>query len=92
MSPEEADQRLKSMRPFEERAPGADWTYKNNGTREELAAAVNAELDRIYALHQSGEPLSSVFGVWWAPYARKYAEQLAAAGTPVPPDIAKAGS
>src|ERR1051325_10014335 len=88
MSSQEADQRLKSMRPFEERAPGADWTYRNNGTREELAAAVNAELDRILAIHRSGQRLHSVFPAWWGPYAKKFAERLAAAGTPVPPDIA----
>jgi dephospho-CoA kinase len=89
MSPEEADQRLKSMRPFEERAPGADWTYRNNGSREDLAAAVNAELNRVVALHRDGQVPVSVFGPWWAEFLEKNRDRLAAAGTPAPADAGK---
>ncbi len=89
MSAEEADQRLKSMRPFDERAPGADWTYRNNGSREELASAVHAELDRILALHRDGALTISVFGPWWAKFLDKNRERLAAAGTPAPDDAGR---
>ncbi|KAA0240462.1 MAG: dephospho-CoA kinase [Chloroflexi bacterium CFX7] len=65
MSAEEANQRLASMRPFEQRAPGADWAVKNNGTREDLAAAVYSELDRVVALHRCGNLPASVFEPWW---------------------------
>jgi dephospho-CoA kinase len=50
MTEAEAKQRLASMRPFEQRAPGADWTYKNNGSLDDMRAAVNAELDRLIRL------------------------------------------
>ncbi len=65
MSVEEANQRLASMRPFEQRAPGADWTYKNNGSREELAAAVTAELDRVIRIRKAAKLPESVFPEWW---------------------------
>ncbi len=80
MSAEEANQRLASMRPFEQRAPGADWTVRNNGTREELAAAVNAELDRIVPLHRSGELPPSAFDPWWQALAAAARPLLKAAG------------
>lgn len=80
MSAEEANQRLASMRPFEQRAPGADWTCKNNSTREELAAAVNAELDRIVALHQAGELPASVFEPWWQALVAAARPMLRASG------------
>jgi dephospho-CoA kinase len=84
MSEEEATSRLASMRPFEQRAPGADWTYRNNGTVEELRSAVNAELDRIVALHRAGELPKSVFMAWWEPFLKAGREALKAAGVKVP--------
>jgi dephospho-CoA kinase len=90
MSPEEADQRLRSMRPFEERAPGADWSYRNNGSWEELAATVNAELDRVLALHRAGGLQTSAFGQWWAEFLEKNKERLAQAGVPAPADAGRA--
>jgi dephospho-CoA kinase len=65
MSEEEANQRLASMRPFEQRAPGADWTYKNNGSYDELRAAIEGELERVRELHRRGELPGSVFEPWW---------------------------
>ena len=44
MSEEEANQRLKAMIPVDVRAPGCDWVYRNNGSRDELSTAVAAEL------------------------------------------------
>ncbi|MGE5594846.1 MAG: hypothetical protein ACM3S1_02285, partial [Hyphomicrobiales bacterium] len=79
MSEAEADQRLKSMVPFEVRAPGADWTYRNNGTMEELRAAVTAELNRIRVLHRKGELPVSVFESWWKPFIEKRRAALKAA-------------
>lgn len=84
MSEEEANQRLKSMVPLEIRAPGADWVYKNNGSLEELRAAVNTELDRVRALHAARELPQSAFGAWWAIFLEKNKERLAKAGVPAP--------
>jgi dephospho-CoA kinase len=84
MSEAEANQRLASMRPFEQRAPGADWTYRNNGTVEELRLAVNAEFDRVVALHQAGELPKSRFMSWWEPFLAQSREALKAAGVKVP--------
>lgn len=86
MSEEEAHQRLRSMRPFEQRAPGADWTYLNNGTLEELEAAVNAELDRIVALKKEGKLKRSVFGPWWAEHLEAGKEALIKSGVKLPTD------
>jgi dephospho-CoA kinase len=84
MSEEEATSRLASMRPFEQRAPGADWTFMNNGSVEELRTAVNAELERIVPLHRSGELPKSVFMAWWEPFLAAAREGLKAAGVKVP--------
>ncbi len=86
MSEEEANQRLRSMRPFEQRAPGADWTYMNNGTREELEAAANVELDRIVALKKAGRLKRSVFGPWWADHLEAGKEVLIKSGVKLPTD------
>ncbi|MCZ2108642.1 MAG: dephospho-CoA kinase [Dehalococcoidia bacterium] len=86
MSEEEANQRLRSMRPFEQRAPGADWTYMNNGTREELEAAANVELDRIVALKKAGKLKRSVFGPWWADHLEAGKEALIKSGVKLPTD------
>jgi dephospho-CoA kinase len=80
MSEEEARQRLASMRPFEQRAPGADWAYRNNGSLEELKAAVDAELDRVLALHRTGSLAPSVFEPWWKELIEKNRAAIAAAG------------
>lgn len=84
MSVEEADQRLRSMRPFEQRAPGADWAYRNNGTLEELEAAVTSELDRIVALHNAGELKRSKFGPWYAGELDRNRARMEAAGAKLP--------
>ncbi|MGH2610797.1 MAG: dephospho-CoA kinase, partial [Tepidiformaceae bacterium] len=84
MSEEEATSRLASMRPFEQRAPGSDWTYKNNASVEELRSAVNAELDRIVALHLAGTLPESGFQAWWAEWLEKNREAIKAAGVKVP--------
>ena len=84
MSEAEVDQRLKSMRPFEERAPGADWSYKNNTTLDDLRSAVNGELDRILTLFRAGTLTESVFGAWWAEFLEKNKERLKAAGVAAP--------
>lgn len=80
MSEEEANQRLKSMVPFEVRAPGADWTYRNNGSIEDLRAAVLGELERIRALHAAGTLPKSVFEAWWEPFVAKRRAEIEAAG------------
>ena len=80
MTAAEADQRLASQRPFAERAPGADWTYLNNGSLEELEGAVRSELDRIVALHRQGTLPGSVFGPWWESFKERAQEAMKAAG------------
>lgn len=71
MTVEEANQRLASMKPFAEREPGVDWHYENNGTREELEAAVVAELQRLLALQKSNSLPPSKFGPWWEDFIAK---------------------
>lgn len=83
MSDEEANQRLASMIPLEIRAPGADWVYKNNGTMDDLRAAVNAELDRILAVRKSGGKLESKFHAWWAEFLERNKERLAKTGVTI---------
>lgn len=80
MTEAEADQRIKAMIPASQRAPGADWVYFNNGTREELVAAVNGELTRIHELHKKGELPKSVFTPWWDKFIETRREALAKAG------------
>lgn len=88
MSEEEANQRLKAMIPFEVRAPGADWTYRNNGTREALDAIVGAELARILVLHRAGQLPPSVFPQWWQAFIAPRREQLRAAGVALADEVA----
>lgn len=74
LSEADARQRLASQRPFETRAGGADWTYINDGTLDELRDAVNAEFDRIVALHRRGELPQSKFHAWYAAFEGKEEE------------------
>lgn len=83
MTEAESRQRLASMRPFEQRAPGADWTYKNNGSLEEMRAAVHGELDRLRALKQEGNLPESIFPGWWEQYREAYKKTSEAAGQKV---------
>jgi hypothetical protein len=71
------------MIPLEIRAPGADWVYKNNGTLEDLRAAVDAELDRILAARKAGQKLESKFPAWWAVFLEKNKERLAKTGATI---------
>ncbi|MEO8541575.1 MAG: dephospho-CoA kinase [bacterium] len=91
MSEAEANQRLASMIPLEIRAPGADFVYKNNGTLDELRAAVNVELDRLLGLRKTGEQLQSTFPAWWADFLEKNKERLKKSGVTIP-DSAKPGA
>jgi dephospho-CoA kinase len=84
MGEEEANQRLASMRPYEQRRPGSDWGYLNNGSREELVSAVNGEFDRIVELHRAGKLPESAFGPWWAEWLEKNRANLEASGVKVP--------
>jgi dephospho-CoA kinase len=79
----EAEQRLKSMAPLDFRIPGADWVYMNNGDREELEAAVTAELERITALHKAGTLAASKFVPWWRAFLQENRERLEKAGVKV---------
>ncbi len=87
MSVEEADQRLKAMIPVTFRAPGCDWVHHNTGTREDLAAAVDAELARVQALHAAGGLPLSVFGPWWAAFIAERRDQLKKAGISLADEI-----
>jgi len=83
MTDAEAKQRLASMRPFEQRAPGADWTYKNNGTLDDMRTVVWAELDRLRALKAKGALPQSVFPGWWETFREQYQKASEAAGQKV---------
>ncbi|GIW13254.1 MAG: dephospho-CoA kinase [Tepidiforma sp.] len=89
MTEAEANQRLASMVPLEVRAPGADWVYRNNGTLEELRAAVYGELDRLLAKRAAGETLESRFPAWWAAFLEKNRERLKQTGVTIPDGEAK---
>lgn len=80
MSEEEANSRLKSMVPAPVRAPGADWVHYNNGTREELEAAVDAELARVKGLYEKGELPPSVFPAWWEPFIERRRAEIEKTG------------
>jgi dephospho-CoA kinase len=80
MSEAEADQRLASQRAFSDRAPGADWTYLNNGTMEELEGAIRAQLDRILGQHRAETLPVSVFAPWWEAFKERAQAALKAAG------------
>jgi dephospho-CoA kinase len=84
MEEAEANQRLASMRPYDQRRPGADWGYLNNGSREDLEGVVKAELARIVALHAAGTLPASVFPPWWADFLEKNRANLVASGVKVP--------
>jgi dephospho-CoA kinase len=80
MSEGEANQRIASQRPFDQRAPGADWTYMNDGSPEELEAAVDAELTRVRQLRASGALPPSVFEPWWKDFIEKNRAAIEASG------------
>ncbi len=80
MTEAEADQRISAMVKAEVRAPGADWVYFNNGTREDLEAAVDGELGRIRKLHETGDLPKSVFTPWWEKFVESRRELLKQAG------------
>ncbi len=88
MSREEADQRLKAMIPVSVRGPGCDWVHHNNGTRDELAAAVGAELGRVRAARAASTLAPSAFGPWWAAFIEKSRPLLKKAGVSLADEIA----
>lgn len=63
---DEANQRLASQRDWRLRAPAADFVLHNDGTREEMEAAVRAEFARITELARKGELAPSVYHAWRA--------------------------
>jgi dephospho-CoA kinase len=64
-SAEEAEQRLKSQRPWGERAPAADFVLANNGGIDELRATIRREFDRLRGLAAAGTPAPSRYNAWW---------------------------
>jgi dephospho-CoA kinase len=64
-SEEDAEQRLTSQRPWQDRAPAADFVIHNNNDLDTLRATVAGELARIRALHRGGELPPSRFLPWW---------------------------
>jgi dephospho-CoA kinase len=87
MTGEEADQRLKAMVPVSARQDGCDWVYFNNGTRDELSAAVGAELGRVRALQESGSLAPSASKAWWAAFIADKREQLKKAGVSLADEV-----
>jgi dephospho-CoA kinase len=64
LSAAEADQRLASQRDWRLRAPAADFVLHNDGTLEELRAAVRAEFERIWALRRAGTLPPGAYHAW----------------------------
>ena len=62
---DEAEQRLRSQRPWQDRAPAADFVIHNNGDLDDLRASVTAELARVRALQRAGDLPPSTFLPWW---------------------------
>ncbi|MFN0095877.1 MAG: dephospho-CoA kinase [Dehalococcoidia bacterium] len=87
MSLEEANQRLKAMVPVSVRAPGCDWVYHNNTTREALETAVEDELGRVRELAAAGELPGSVFHQWWAAFIAERRPLLKKAGVSLADEI-----
>lgn len=65
-SAEEAAQRLKSQRPWQERAGAADFVIHNNGDVDAVRAAVRAEFERVHALFTAGTLPPSAYHAWRA--------------------------
>jgi dephospho-CoA kinase len=61
---EEAEQRLKSQRPWQDRAGAADFVIHNNGDLEAVKRAVRAEFERITSLHAAGALPPSAYHEW----------------------------
>ena len=66
LSEAEAEQRLKSQRPWEERAGAADFIIHNNGDIAEVRATVQREFERIRVLHAAGALPPSRYHAWRA--------------------------
>ena len=64
-SEEEALQRLKSQRPWQDRAPAADFIIHNNGDIEAVRRTVWQEFERIRAAHAAGTLPPSAMQAWW---------------------------
>lgn len=64
-SVEAADQRLNSQRPWEERAPAADFVIHNNGDIDTLRTAVTDEFNRVRELSIAGTLPPTKMIDWW---------------------------
>jgi dephospho-CoA kinase len=62
---DEADQRLSSQRPWEERAPASDFVIHNNGDIDAVHAAVADEFNRLRALSIAGTLPPTRMIEWW---------------------------
>jgi dephospho-CoA kinase len=65
---EEANQRLGSQRPWEERASAGDFVLHNDGAYETLADCVRAEFARVRDLWERGLLPPSRYHDWWRTY------------------------
>lgn len=61
---EEAEQRLRSQRPWGERAPAADFVIPNNGSVEEVQETVRREFFRLWELRRKGAMPESRYHAW----------------------------
>jgi dephospho-CoA kinase len=62
---EEANQRLASQRPWQERARAADLVLPNDGGYEDFASRVRAEFARVRDLWEHGQLPMSKYHDWW---------------------------
>ena len=60
----EANQRLSSQRPWQDRAPAADFVIHNNGDMNAVREAVRGEFERVRALFIAGRLSPTVYHDW----------------------------
>jgi dephospho-CoA kinase len=60
----EAEQRLTSQRPWQDRAPAADFVIHNNGDMDGVRDAVRREFERVHALFVAGRLPPSAYHHW----------------------------
>lgn len=77
-SEEEAEQRLRSQRPWQDRAPAADFVLHNDGDLAQLRETIRQEFERIHALHAAGTLPPSRYNPWYEETRAKLAAAAAA--------------
>ena len=78
-SEEEARQRLDAARTWQQREPGSDRLFMNNGTLEELQASIDRAVPETMAMFKAGTLPRSRWHAWWEATAPEREAAAAAA-------------